>query len=106
MASNLTDSDSVIGEECHIVARELDGPRGNSSLPVNDRDNVDNLLLLCRNHHKMIDDQLNTFTVDDLKAIKSKHEDWVRESLSPSRKANPKIFLPFELVEAFSYGAQ
>jgi hypothetical protein len=37
--------------------------------------------LLCRIHHKLIDDQPNTYTIDDLKEIKFQHERWVRDSL-------------------------
>lgn len=37
---------------------------------------------MCRIHHKIIDDQPNTYTVKYLKEKKGTHEKWVRESLS------------------------
>lgn len=98
MDSTGIDSNSVIGEECHIVAREINGPRGSSLLPLEERDNVENLILLCRNHHKLIDDQQNTFTVESLYEIKSKHEKWVRESLSSSKQnPYPDIFFAYRV---------
>ncbi|WP_263840622.1 HNH endonuclease [Salinibacter sp.] len=76
-----TDDPSVIGEEAHIVARKQDGPRGNSELTSEERDRFDNLILLCRNHHKTIDDQVEKYTVKRLKSIKKKHFAWVDENL-------------------------
>lgn len=77
-----TDDPSVIGDEAHIVAREQDGPRGESELPKDDRDKFDNLLLLCKIHHKIIDDQVEYYTVEKLKEIKKQHLFWVSEQLS------------------------
>jgi hypothetical protein len=72
-----TDDPSVLGEECHIVARELDGPRGEDLLPVGQRDLYANLILLCHSHHKIIDDQPAKYSVQDLHRIKSEHVEWV-----------------------------
>lgn len=77
-----TDDESVIGDEAHIVARKEDGPRGDNPLPLEERDKYDNLILLCRIHHKLIDDQPNFYTVDMLTAWKKSHELWVKESLN------------------------
>lgn len=78
------DSDSllILGEECHIIARETNGPRGQSDLPKKDRDKYDNLILLCLSDHKQIDDNPNHFTIEILKKIKSEHENWVLNKLS------------------------
>lgn len=64
----------VFGVEAHIVARRIDGPRGQG-----DRSNVDgysNLILLCADDHKRIDDQPNVFTTKKLLQIKTTHEEW------------------------------
>jgi hypothetical protein len=81
MDASETDDESLVGEECHIVARERNGPRGNTPLASNSRDMYDNLILLCNVHHKLIDDQVNTYTVQVLKEMKASHEKWVRKSL-------------------------
>jgi hypothetical protein len=76
-----TDDPSVIGENCHIVAEKDDGPRPNPAMPLEARNAYSNLILMCRNHHKMIDDQENKYTVERLHDMKDAHEKWVRENL-------------------------
>ena len=76
-----TDDESLIGEECHIVGKKEDGPRGNSPLTSEQRDKYSNLVLLCSVHHKLVDDQTGKYTVEHLQQIKTSHEQWVRESL-------------------------
>ncbi|MDE6556341.1 MAG: hypothetical protein K2K55_05195, partial [Duncaniella sp.] len=47
-------------------------------------------ILLCRNHHKTIDDISNIllFPKESLIEIKSKHEAWVKEELSTTNKTD------------------
>ena len=49
-----------------------------------DYDSYDNLILLCRNHHKEIDDinNVSIYTKEMLHQIKHEHEKWVSESLT------------------------
>jgi hypothetical protein len=75
------DDATLVGENCHIVAEADDGPRGNSSMPVEQRNDYPNLILLCRNHHKVIDAQENTYSVEVLHQMKRDHEAWVKEQL-------------------------
>ena len=86
------DQESIIGEECHIVARKPKGPRGTAALPLDKRDEIDNLILLCRIHHKQIDDQVNTYTAETLTTIKAKHERWVQQSLAKPKTSSPVFF--------------
>jgi len=79
------DDPSVFGEECHIVAQSPGGPR---AAEIADVDGYDNLILLCRKHHKQVDDQRSHFTVERLKKIKREHEQ--REA---SRDANGPVRL-------------
>lgn len=76
-----TDDISIVGEEAHIVAKEKDGPRGNSDLTNEQRDKYENLILLCSIHHKIIDDHPEIYTVDKLKLTKQEHEKWVSQNL-------------------------
>lgn len=46
-----------------------------------DLDSYDNLILLCKTHHKLVDEQTNKFSVERLREIKAAHEQWVRETL-------------------------
>ena len=80
--SNKNNEDFNIGEECHIVSSQLKGPRHVDNFQ--DYDSYDNLILLCRNHHKEIDDISNVsiYTKEKLHQIKHEHEKWVSESLT------------------------
>lgn len=68
------DDDSVVGDECHIVSGQTMGPRHSPEFPVEDLDGLANLILLCRVHHKMVDDQYETYTPDLLRKLKHNHE--------------------------------
>jgi HNH endonuclease len=81
MDASETDDEAFIGEECHIIARELDGPRGDHTIPIETRNKYSNLILLCSTHHTLIDKQPNTYTIENLQDMKAAHEKWVRESL-------------------------
>jgi hypothetical protein len=77
-----TDDPSLVGEFCHIVADSDKGPRGNSPLTPLQRNSYGNLIVLCSIHHKLIDDQENTYTVERLHTMKQEHETFVASSLN------------------------
>jgi DNA-binding HxlR family transcriptional regulator len=83
------DDESVIADECHIVSSRPNGPRHDVSFPSEKLDSYDNLMLLCRTHHKMIDDQAATFTTDILRQMKATHEVWVSQRLAEEQKPQP-----------------
>jgi len=83
------DDDSVVGEECHIVSGQAQGPRYDSVFPKGSIDSYENLILLCRVHHKMVDDQQETYTADTLRQTKANHEKWVSERLNDELKPKP-----------------
>lgn len=85
-------STTVIGEEAHIVAQKLDGPRGDGAPPGGDIDGVANLVLVCPTHHRLIDDQPQNFGIGMLEEIKRFHEESIakdREKQSPSSNLHP-----------------
>ena len=78
------DDDSIVGDIAHIIARKPSFTRGDyDSLSEAERDHYSNLILLCRKHHKIIDDQPAYYTIERLHQIKSDHEMWVRSTLKP-----------------------
>ncbi|HPG62874.1 MAG TPA: HNH endonuclease [Casimicrobium sp.] len=79
------DSESVVGDECHIISSAPNGPRHDPNCDPAAIDSLDNLLLLCRVHHKLVDDQSETFSVEMLQQLKRNHEKWVQERLVQSR---------------------
>jgi len=84
-----TDDEAVIAEECHIVSSRPNGPRYDSSYPQEKLNAYDNLILLCRVHHKMIDDQYENYTVNILRQMKVTHELWVKRKLADISKPKP-----------------
>src|SRR3990167_2671743 len=72
---------SLIGEIAHIVGERPGASRGNSPLSLEERNEPENLLLLCRDHHKIIDDDPQSYSVDRLHRIKEEHISWIAASL-------------------------
>jgi len=83
----LTDDPSVVGDEAHIVAKDPNGPRGNSTLSSDERDKYSNLILLCKIHHKLVDDQFIEYSVETLEKMKKDHLEWVSKNLDVNIEA-------------------
>ncbi len=77
------DRDVVLGEEAHIVSEEVNGPRYRP-MPKSEVDTYANLILLCPSDHKIIDEQVTTYTEERLHALKREHEQWVKDIISPT----------------------
>lgn len=77
-----------IGEECHIISSKTNGPRHKVNLE--EYDNYENLLLLCKNHHKEIDELTETYTEELLRYIKTNHENWVKNTIKDAILAQEK----------------
>lgn len=78
------DASVTIGEIAHIHSYSDDGPRANVQLSLEQRNQYDNLLLLCANHHTEVDGQPNTYSADILREWKRSHESWVEQRLQSS----------------------
>lgn len=76
-----------LGEQAHMVAKEVGGKRGNSILTPHERDAYANLILLCPTDHTRIDESEADYPVEKLISIKVEHEFWVQQTLAPP---NPK----------------
>lgn len=92
-ANNLDDA-VILGEMAHIAgekpgAKEKNNAsaRYNPDMSDEERNNYNNLIYLCREHHRLIDEQENTYPVDQLLKIKTEHEEWVRQSLAQAMPA-------------------
>lgn len=77
----------VVGHVCHIEAALPDGARFNPNQSNEDRRALSNLVLLCANHHLLVDSKQHkaTYTVSKLSKIKLDHEKKFR-SLGSSLK--------------------
>ena len=110
----------ILSKIAHIVAENLDGPRGRYPLPSEERNKESNLLLLCGKHHDIIDNQPHFYTVERLRQMKQDHEALVlevtgdaiskraREETLHSKYVHENLFSTlFPVVElpAYVYGA-
>ena len=71
---------SVIAEEAHIVSPKPGGPRYDDAFPTEKLNLPENLLILCCNCHKVVDDQVGEYPAVVLREMKEKHETAVKES--------------------------
>jgi hypothetical protein len=70
------DGQTIISKICHIEAASEGGPRWNKDSNDDERRGFQNLILLCDEHHSIIDNKSNesNFSVSLLKNWKSNHE--------------------------------
>ena len=86
LTSTFTYKSVYLGQRAHIVGRSTSdkSPRGEHELPVEQRDDPDNLLLLCASCHSEIDPRpnLDAFTVQWLRELKHRHESRIAQILA------------------------
>ncbi|NMC36278.1 hypothetical protein GYA49_04510 [Candidatus Beckwithbacteria bacterium] len=80
----------VLGQECHIRSDKENGPRFDPSYPVEKLNLPDNLILLCRDHHKIIDDLPEKYPIEKLEKIKLDHESQRVRSINKNNDS-PKV---------------
>ena len=85
----LTQDTENEGQIAHIIAASQKGPRGTED-SANLQDKIENLMLLCPEHHKLIDgDNRTKYTVDCLREMKRKHEERIdlATGISPEKQS-------------------
>jgi hypothetical protein len=65
---------TIVGEICHITAQSVGGSRYDPEQTAAARHAYDNLILLCSNHHVVVDDDPEAYTVERLIKMKNDHE--------------------------------
>lgn len=78
----LSTQEFLVGEIAHIIARRSLGPRGSEYIPPEERDQYENLILLCPTHHALVDKSRGAYSSSTLRAMKREHENWVRHCLN------------------------
>jgi len=78
-----TVADVSVGQLAHIVgwSTEPGSPRGNDSLPGDERNDEANLMLLCYDQHRVIDSpsMWDVFDADTLRSMKRRHEQRIKQ---------------------------
>lgn len=70
----IDNQDMVWGEVCHIEAASEKGPRYNPNSTDEERRSYKNLIVLCFDHHKIIDQLHHQYSVECLRQMKCEHE--------------------------------
>ena len=82
----------------HINAASPRGPRYDENQSADERGSIDNLMLLCRDCHKLIDDNSDKYPASELRAKKAEREHAVAslmEGLKPEKCTVVKYLVPF-----------
>ena len=58
----------------HIQGKRPDSPRYNSNMTDEERDSVQNLIVLCPNHHNLVDKDPKMYNTEFLMQMKTNHE--------------------------------
>jgi hypothetical protein len=96
---NDLDDAAFLGEMAHIVGDSHQGPRGDFPMSDDDRDKHTNLVLLCGDHHKVIDSQPRTYSVSVLRRMKEDHDERIRRATGGTA-APPKAALTREVIHS------
>lgn len=71
---------SSLEELAHVIGQSDQGPRGKSELSAAERDEYENIILLCPTCHSIIDKNPMQFPVEMLRDWKHRHEEVIRNA--------------------------
>lgn len=80
LEDELTTNKVKLANIAHIVARTKNGPRGDDSMPMLERNNISNLMLVCTKCHSVIDNKemVAQYPKELLRQYKTEHESRVK----------------------------
>lgn len=84
---------TMVGAICHIRAARSGGPRYDTAQPAAERHGEDNLILLCANHHRVIDGDAETYTPEALQAMKAQHQASVAQLTEEEARAGAGLLI-------------
>ena len=97
------DDHVVLSEVAHIVSPKPGGPRGEYPLSLEERDKYENLILLCEEHHTIVDNQVQTYTVERLRQMKADHEKLMDDAAGQAVAARSPVKAEPEYVRETVY---
>ena len=91
----------ILGHICHIYSFAEGGPRGKTGLTEREINSHENLIVLCPNHHTIVDRQHETYPTSTLRKWKEMHEWKTRKDLPEDLDSEQTniIYYPVELVD-------
>ena len=91
--------DGNFGEMAHIHAVSEGGPRHKYGMSEEEKNNIDNLMLLCAEHHHMIDTHPEDFQEGLLLKKKKAHEDRIRQVTGIPSEQSCRIVTYFSNID-------
>lgn len=94
LRDGLTQIEMNFSDVAHIIGDQPKGPRGHEVLSKEYRSDVSNIMLMCLNHHRMIDQIVKNYSEEVLRQMKIQHEERVEilTSLTPDKTSNVIIY--------------
>lgn len=80
-SQDISQSSVVLGEEAHICGEQPGSARYDASMTDDERNEENNLVLLCPTDHTKIDKNEADYPVEKLRLLKSEHEKWVQDAI-------------------------
>jgi hypothetical protein len=77
--------ETIVGQEAHIRSKKANGPRYELDFPADKIDAYENMILMCQEHHTLIDANVDSFPAKALEEMKRRHEARVDRALSPKQ---------------------
>ena len=72
---SLVDGETVVGDVCHVKGDRPGSARYDAGQSDAERHGYDNLILMCCNHHRVIDKEQAKYPVEELLKMKKEHEE-------------------------------
>ena len=90
----LTQIEMNFADVAHIIGDSADGPRGDVVLSVEYCNDVSNLMLMCLDHHRMIDQITGMYSDEILRHMKNTHEERMERltAIKPDRTSHVLIY--------------
>jgi hypothetical protein len=96
----LVEGETVVGDVCHVKGDRLGSARYDADQSDAERHGYENLIVLCRKHHRIIDNEEAEYPVERLLKIKKEHEE------SDSRRYDISDKLVQRLGEILTTGSE
>lgn len=84
----LTGKSGIYSNFAHIIADRVNGPRGDKVLSPKLAKEESNIIVLCFEHHKLIDENEKEYTVQLLNEMKEEHENYIEELMKIPKDNN------------------
>lgn len=82
-----------IAKAAHILGEHDGSARFDASVPLADRNKIENLILMCPSHHDEIDADETKWTVERLRELKAEHESAMYQLLLSGRSWRQKFIM-------------